>query len=65
MDDIYFEDDYQNVIRPNKLFKNIEEVKLFCNNASKEDLKFFLEACEVEEQYEYCSYIKDLLKKMK
>lgn len=65
IDEIYFDDDYEDMIRPNKLFKNLDEVKLFCNGASKEDLKFFLVSCENEEEFEYCKYIQDLLKTMK
>jgi len=48
------------LISPSHLFKNIEEAKEFLEiSATVRDLECFLEVCEEEELYEYCSIIND------
>lgn len=50
--------DYENLINPANLL-SLEEVESFCDLAEcREDLEAFMERCEEEELYEYCSIIK-------
>ena len=50
--------EYKELINPKILFSSIEEVKEFLNiECTKEDLLCFLELCEKEECYEYCTLI--------
>ena len=49
---------YYDLISPSLLFKNDKEVKNFLEEeCTVEDLQCFLQACEKEELYEYCSII--------
>lgn len=59
-------EDYQSILKynenisPSKLFKNKEEVIKFVHiSSSLEDLKCFLNRCEEEELYEYCTIIRN------
>ena len=62
--------EFDNFIRPSKLFKSSEELKEFldivpCDMTDQEiidALKYMLELCEEDEAYEYCSIIKSYLK---
>ena len=39
----------------------LEEVKLFIKDSNKEDLIWFLRACEQAECYNFCQYLKEII----
>lgn len=61
IDEIYLEEKYNEIINPKNLFKNLDEVKLFIKDSNKEDLIWFLRACEKSECYEFCSYLNTII----
>jgi hypothetical protein len=61
VEQIYLEQRYNEIINPKNLFKNLEEVKLFIKDSNKEDLIWFLRACEQNELYEYCKYLNEVI----
>jgi len=61
IEQIYLEQKYNEIINPKNLFKNLDEVKLFIKDSKKEDLIWFLRACEEAECYEYCKYLNDII----
>jgi hypothetical protein len=61
IDEIYLEEKYNEIINPKNLFKNLGEVKLFIKDSKKEDLIWFLRACEKSECYEFCSYLNTII----
>lgn len=58
---IYLEQRYNEIINPKNLFKNLDEVKIFIKDSNKEDLIWFLRACEEAECYNYCVYLKGII----
>lgn len=61
LEEIYFEEQYKELINSKNLFKNLDEVKLFIKDSNKEDLIWFLRACEENELYEYCKFLNDVI----
>ena len=61
IEQIYLEQKYNEIINPKNLFKNLDEVKLFIKDSKKEDLIWFLRACEDSECYEYCQYLNEVI----
>lgn len=62
LEQIELEQKYLNAISPSKMFKNLEEVKEFIKGYdNKEDLIWFLRACEQEELYIFCKYLKEVI----
>ncbi len=60
--EIELEQKYLNAISPSKMFKNLEEVKEFIKEYdNKEDLIWFLRACEQDEMYEFCRFLKEVI----
>ena len=60
--EIKLQEMYLNAINPKNMFKNLEEVKQFIKGyENKEDLIWFLRACEDAECYEYCKYLKEVI----
>ena len=61
IEQIYLEEQYKELINPKNLFKNLEEVKLFIKDSKREDLIWFLRACEEAECYEFCIYLNTVI----
>lgn len=61
IEQIYLEEQYKELINPKNLFKNLEEVKLFIKDSKREDLIWFLRACEKNELYEFCNYLNSII----
>lgn len=61
IEQIYLEQKYNEIINPKNLFKNLDEVKLFIKDSNKEDLIWFLRACEQSECYDFCQYLKEVI----
>jgi hypothetical protein len=61
VEQIYLEQRYNEIINPKNLFKNLGEVKLFIKDSNKEDLIWFLRACEKSECYEFYNYLNSII----
>ena len=62
LSEIKLEQMYLNAINPKNMFKNLDEVKEFIKGYdNKEDLIWFLRACEENECYEFCNYLNSVI----